>query len=152
MSHHHTIIFFAFALALWAVIRQTRIWFRPERLAALAGIGLAGLLPYASLPSATAPGAAVSWGDWTTIEGAWKHFTRAEYGTLQLASGGVASNGGFGARLAAWLMFQSHAIGWIGWLVVVTGLVCVCRCPESRATATGLKLRWRSQCAGMAGC
>lgn len=135
MSHHHTIIFFVFPLALWALIRQPQIWLKPWRLAVLAGIGLAGLLPYAWLPFATASGAAVSWGDWTTIEGAWKHFTRAEYGTLQLASGEVASNGGFGARLVAWFMFQSHAIGWIGWLVVAMGLVCAWRCPKSRAMA-----------------
>ncbi len=122
MSHHHTLVFFAVPMALWPLWRQPAYWLKPKRLFALVGIGIAGLLPYAWLPAASASPAPVSWGDWTTLEGAWRHFTRADYGTLQLASGEVASTGGWGSRLAAWVVFQGNATGWIGLILAAIGL------------------------------
>lgn len=122
MSHHHTLVFFAVPLALWPLIRQPSYWLKPKRIFALAGIGLLGLLPYAWLPAASASAAPVSWGDWTTLEGAWRHFTRADYGTLQLASGEVAQSGGWGSRLAAWAVFQSSSVAGLGLVLAGIGL------------------------------
>ncbi|MCP5533475.1 MAG: DUF2723 domain-containing protein [Akkermansiaceae bacterium] len=137
MSHHHTIVFFAAPLAVWPLIRQPSYWLKPTRLAGLAGVLLLGLLPYAFLPAASSSAAPVSWGDWTTPEGAWKHFTRADYGTMQLASGEVASAGGWTTRLAAWGRFEAGALGWFGVPVALSGLVAACKSPRWRVFALG---------------
>lgn len=137
MSHHHTLVFFAAPMALWPLIREPRYWLKPARVACLAGIGLAGMSPYLWLPVASANAAPVSWGDCTTWAGFWHHFTRADYGTLQLASGEVAASGGGLARLAEWLGFQGKAVLWIGLPLVVSGLVVSLKHPKWKPLAIG---------------
>ncbi len=122
MSHHHTLVFFAVPLAVWPLVRQPTYWLDAKRMVVLAGIGALGLLPYAWLPAASASAAPVSWGDWTTIEGAWRHFTRADYGTHQLVAGEMARTGGWGSRLAAWAVFQGNAVRWVGLVLAGIGL------------------------------
>ena len=137
MSHHHTLVFFAAPMAVWPLVREPRYWWKPGRIAALAGIGLSGMLPYLWLPVASANAAPVSWGDCTTWAGFWNHFTRADYGTLQLASGEVASSGGWSARMADWFLFQGNSLLWIGWPLVLGGLVVSMKQPKWKPLAIG---------------
>jgi hypothetical protein len=137
MSHHHTLVFFALPLAAWPLLRQPSYWLKPARLAGLAGVGLAGLLPYLWLPFATMAAAPVSWGDCTTLPGFWTHFTRAEYGSLQLAAGEVATSGGWTGRLAAWWVFQGGSLAWIGLALALSGLVISIRSPKWRTLGIG---------------
>jgi hypothetical protein len=137
MSHHHTLVFFAAPMALWPLLREPGYWLKPRRVACLAGIGLLGILPYLWLPFASARAAPVSWGDCTTWAGFWNHFTRADYGTLQLASGEVTASGGWSARLGEWIGFQGNAVLWIGLAMMVSGLVVSIRHPKWKALAIG---------------
>lgn len=137
MSHHHTLVFFAAPMAVWPLIREPGYWLKPKRVACLAGIGLLGMLPYLWLPFASARAAAVSWGDCTTWAGFWNHFTRADYGTLQLASGEVATAGGWSDRLAEWFVFQGSAVLWVGLPLVGSGLVVALGNPKWKPLAIG---------------
>jgi hypothetical protein len=137
MSHHHTLVFFAFPMALWPLLREPGYWLKPGRVACLAGIGLLGMLPYLWLPFASARAAPVSWGDCTTWSGFWNHFTRADYGTLQLASGVVAASGGWSARLTEWFGFQAKAVLWVGLPLMVSGLLVSLRHPKWKPLAIG---------------
>lgn len=137
-SHHHTIVFVAAPLVVWPLIRQPAYWWKAGRLCGLAAIGLAGLLPYLWLVMAANNVAPVSWGDPTSWQGFVHHFTRAEYGTLQLAAGEVSSSGGWWDRMRAWFWFQGTAMGWLGLMVVVMGAVAAIRSPRWRVLGIGI--------------
>lgn len=123
MSHHHTILFFGGPLAMWPFWRNRKFWLRPKRLAMLGGIFLLGFLPYFAIPHVAGNAPPVAWGDWTSWRGAWAHFTRADYGSLRLASGEVATSGGYAARLFAWFLAEGAALGWIGFVLVAAGIL-----------------------------
>ncbi|MGZ0709529.1 glycosyltransferase family 117 protein [Coraliomargarita sp. W4R53] len=136
MSHHHTILFFAAPLGLWPLLRQPAYWLKSRRLLLLLGIGLIGLSPYMIL-FWRSPDIPVTWGDWTSLGGFWRHFTRAEYGSFQLASSELSHSGGWGWRLIAWLRFEGAGLYWGGFCLVGIGLVSVWREQKWRALAVG---------------
>ncbi len=122
MSNHHTILFFGAPLAVWPFLQETGEWLKWRRMAGLCGLFLLGFLPYFALPLIAAAAPPVTWGDWSSWSGAWAHFTRADYGSLQLAAGEITVNGGYSARLIAWTMAQGNALGWIGLVLVAAGI------------------------------
>ena len=99
LTNQHTAVLFAAPLSLWvaAVVvlstlqtsdskLSTTLW---TKLITLGACGLAGLSPYLYLPWAAfirpRPG---GWGDVKSLQGLWHHLSRADYGSLQLYSGG----------------------------------------------------------------
>lgn len=91
-ANHHTSIFVFAPVAAWVFLRlltpaQDRVW----RLVKVAGCALLGLTPYLYLPLAARFSNGLIWGEPQTWHGFLDHFLRRDYGTLQLASGTVAS-------------------------------------------------------------
>lgn len=138
MSHHHTLLFLAAPVLLLPFLREPKVWLKPGRMAGLAGLFLLGLLPYASLPLIASGQPAVAWGDFTSLKGLLNHFTRADYGSLQLASGKVATEGAWLARWKSWALAEGRALGWIGLLPVALGLRFALKQPTQRLIAAGL--------------
>lgn len=138
MSHHHTLLFLGAPVMLLPFLREPKVWLKPARMAGLGGLFLLGLLPYASLPLIASGQPAVAWGDFTSLKGLLNHFTRADYGSLQLASGKVATEGAWLARWKSWAAAEGLALGWIGLVPVALGLRSALKQPSQRLIAAGL--------------
>ncbi len=84
---------------------------RPPRALVLALVlFVAGLSPYLLLISdarGASPGT-LAWGDTTTIAGLWRHFTRADYGSVSFGASGAAHPLENEAFLARSLVSQTH--------------------------------------------
>jgi Protein of unknown function (DUF2723) len=88
MCNHHSLVFVAAPLAIRS------LWVARRNLGAsgvvlAVALGLLGLVPYFYLMSASASGAAVSWGDETSIAGMVAHFLRRDYGTFGMGRAGA---------------------------------------------------------------
>jgi hypothetical protein len=127
LSNHHTLIFYAIPAALFVLVHGGNAMRRPRRLAVFALCGLAGLLPYAYLPLASARVPLMSWGDQTTLEGFFTHFFRREYGTFRL---GIADAGPGGLLLPRLRLYVSGAFAdflWVGPVLALTGVALMVR-------------------------
>jgi hypothetical protein len=134
LSNHLTLVFYAVPAALFVLIHGGPEMWRPRRLAMFALCGLAGLLPYAYLPIASARVPLMSWGDQTTLHGFLDHLLRREYGTFRL---GVQEQGPGGFLMPRLGIYASGAFAdlvWVGPLLAVAGVSSALR-QRSRALA-----------------
>jgi hypothetical protein len=141
MCNHHTFVFVAAPLALrslW-VARRT---LGARGVAVALAFGLLGLLPYLYLVPASASGAAVSWGDQTSVAGLLAHVLRLDYGTFSMgrtnAQGVFVAGGTFFPTL--WQMWGRAfpRLLWFGPVLAVTGLYLGMKNRQTRKTTVVL--------------
>ena len=122
LSNHQTSRHVSAPLLLWA--------FWPSRTGTVTlslvaqGLALfaAGLLPYLYLPIAAAHHAPISWGAADTWSGFWATVLRREYGTFQLAPGGLGGEIQASLTASAWAHHHYDQIGWWGLAFAAAGL------------------------------
>jgi len=134
LSNHHTLIFYAVPAALFVLIHGGPDMRRPGRLALFAACGLAGLVPYAYLPIASARVPRMSWGDQTTVQGFLDHLLRREYGTFRLGVQEQGPGGFLMQRLAAYASGVFADLLWVGPILAVAGFLAALR-QRSRTVA-----------------
>lgn len=138
LTNQHTAVLFAAPLSLWVVAVvvlptlqtsvskvDTAIW---TKLITLGGCGLAGLSPYLYLPWAAflrpQPG---GWGDVKSLHGLWHHLSRADYGSLQLYSGGSGREQ-WTERMWRWAADSMHRQSPLGGTVAEPLWACLACC------------------------
>ncbi len=104
-------------------MKRLTIW----RVVSLSCSFLLGIAPYYYLVLSSAHPAKGSWGDQTSLEGLFRHVTRAEYGTFQL--GIKTGNETFLERVFAYLAFTSRETYHLILPLLVVGVVSVV-CPR----------------------
>ena len=134
LSNHLTLVFYAVPAALFVLIHAGSEMWRPRRLAMFAVCGLAGLLPYAYLPIASARVPLMSWGDQTTLHGFLDHLLRREYGTFRLGVQEQGPGGFLMQRLGLYASGSFADLFWVGPLLAVAGVSLALR-QRSRALA-----------------
>lgn len=110
LCNNHSIVMIA-PLGLFVAVTSARRAARPLRAVAGGLIGLAvGLLPYLyTFVVGRRSADMLSWGNTGTLSGLWAHFTRADYGTAQLAiSDAGATPAAHAVRLAAHLAIELY--------------------------------------------
>ncbi|GBG29410.1 Transmembrane protein 260-like [Hondaea fermentalgiana] len=85
LSNQHTSVLFLVVLVPYVVLSLSPRPLSFERLTKFGFAGLLGLLPYAHVYMAGRTPQAGSWGATDSLAGLWRHFSRAEYGTLTLS-------------------------------------------------------------------
>ena len=122
LCNQHTLILFEAPAIAWILWTQRKVMARGKFLK-LSLCFFTGLLPYAYLPiiQFTAPKRG-SWGEMTSLQGFWRHFRRADYGTFRLYSVSQETEGLF-ERLAAHLWdFTERQSLYIGPFVALYGI------------------------------
>ena len=122
LCNQHTLILFEAPAIAWILWTQRKVMARGKFLK-LSLCFFTGLLPYAYLPiiQFTAPKRG-SWGELTSLQGFWRHFRRADYGTFRLYSVSQETEGLF-ERLAAHLWdFTERQSLYIGPFVALYGI------------------------------
>ena len=118
LSNHFTFALFAGPIGLVLFWRDRKfLLYRRFPVALALALG-AGLLPYLYLVWDGHSTAAYSWGDTRSFSGFLRHVTRAEYGTLRLASPSAQA----GAPITS---SQTVSIGWTDWSWMVTRRLAV---------------------------
>lgn len=138
LSNHHTILFTAAPLVLWAAWRGHREGMRSRDFARLTLPFALGLVPYVWLPLASAGTSTISWGVTGTWSGFWAHVLRREYGTFQLAPAGVAAGTMAGVTAMAWARDLIDQVGFWGLPLAVLGVIGCAR--ERRRRSFGFVL------------
>ncbi len=110
-------------------------------LTSLAG-GLAGLLPYAYLPFASASHAPVFWGDETSVAGFLRHVLRTEYGTFRLGSRAMGTVATGLDHAMTYLRDLPVQMLWIGVPLALVGAVAGLRARQARGTVVTLLAAW----------
>ncbi len=127
LANHQTALFVLAPIGAW------RLWQHP-RAKVLVGAGLGGLSLYLTLLVTGRTATSVTWGDTTTLTGLYRHITRADYGTLQLANGGLATDStSLGAFIAAYFKSETLQTFGIGLLFAIAGLVWSTRKTHTQA-------------------
>lgn len=126
LSNHHTSVFVAAPVLCWMLARS-RPWRSVNALALLGGLAT-GLLPYGSLPIASAADPPIAWGDLTTLPGFVDHVLRREYGTFRLATEDVGAPGGqLVQRVGLFLGRWARTTAGVGPVTALAGLVVAVR-------------------------
>lgn len=138
LGNHQTLLLFGAPVVLAALVRAAK----PQRLAAVAGVGL-GLLVYALVPLGAVLGPEHSWGDVLTPSGFVAHLLRADYGTFQLAADVTGAPTPLAAQLAAFGVGMLEAAGWVGVPLAAFGAWQALKTPSpQRLLAGGLLAAW----------
>jgi hypothetical protein len=132
LSNHHTSVLVVAPLGGWMLwSARAELFAGPgtavaRRLLAIAGAGLAGLLPYLYLPLAAARIPRVSWGATDTLRGFFDHLLRREYGTFSLSQDATAK-GDFAGGVARWLASLPGELTVVALLLAALGLLASLR-------------------------
>jgi len=88
LTNQHTLLLYAVPFVVWALFQNKFSLCAPRHFVTMVALGLAGLTPYVFLFTHVNFAPLGSWGNTGTLDGFITHFTRKEYGTFQLYSGG----------------------------------------------------------------
>jgi hypothetical protein len=138
LSDHHTVVFTAVPLTLWALWRGGRQLLGGKTLLWAVLAFAAGLLPYLYLPIAARHHAPVSWGEADTWSGFWTHVLRREYGTFHLAPEGVASGASGEATARAFFEALFEPLSYLGVVVALVGVFACVRSARRKPLAVVL--------------
>jgi hypothetical protein len=90
LTNQHTLVLYAVPVVVWALLQDKCALCAPRHFGVMVALGLLGLTPYIFLYTHVNYAPLGSWGNTGTLDGFITHFTRKEYGTFQLYSGGDA--------------------------------------------------------------
>ena len=122
LSNHHTFVVYAIPVVVYVAWRGRGFLFAPRALTRVLALFGLGVLPYLYLPIAGAARNALTWGDFSSLEGIAHHILRRDFGTFQLGAGQV-SQWGLWERLQLIVQALFRNTLYVGVPVAVLGCV-----------------------------